>query len=476
MKTVTVEYDPSQRQTLFHKDPAKYRLYGGSVRSGKSYALCMEAIKQSVKYPRNMGLIARKRYSDLYSTTMKTFFKVCPREYILKWNEQKGILTFRNYSQIKFNHLEDPENIKSMDLGWWAVDEVTDCYYTDFLMLTSRLSYSLRKRPKEKGGENWKEVRKKDRRGKETIFYIPRYCGFMATNPEPGWVKKMFVDNVEPESGRPLKNPQNYSFIRALPTDNLYNTEEYIEDISSRDKDWVEKYVKGNWTSLKGRIYSTFREETHVKDFKIQDDWLLFRGIDYGTGKDPTVCIYAGIDSDGRIWIFDEYYDKDETKSTSDHVASILAKYPKNKYHFTASVADTHALGKQLARDMRRMGLSLQNLKYSNIQEGINRVKSKLLSTFDTPNLIIHKRCKNTIEEFYEYQYKERKDTELNPLDEPMDRMNHAADCIRYIIMQFADKRPPKEITRKKDFRDLEYRKKNNPSYQEFKVSPLTNY
>ena len=431
-KIIKIEYKPTKKQTIFHKDKAKYRLFGGGVGGGKSVALTYEAIKQNTKYAGNRGLIARKRFEDLRKTTMITFFKFCPPELIYKYDQSKSHLTFVNGSTIQFNHLEDIENIKSMDLGWFAIDEVTDIYYSDFQMLKSRLRYSISK-PR----ANWEKVEKQG-----VTYYIPRHCGFMATNPEPGWVKKMFVDGIEPETGKKLDNPQDFSFTPSLSTDNPYNTDDYLADLRNNDPDWVKKYVEGNWTSLKGRIYNTFREETHVKEFKVLPHWELYRGIDYGFSIDPTTCIFVAIDENGKFYVFDEYWSNEQNKSTVDHVEEILMKYPENKFAFKHTVADTHALGGQLALDMSRLGLQTMKVKQHKITEGIAKVKVKLAKDYtDQPNLIIHPRCKHLIEELYEYEWKERKDTELNSSQEPKDKSNHCADPLRYLIVMFGNKK-----------------------------------
>ena len=134
-------YKASEKQAIFHKDKAKFRLYGGSVRSGKSIAICMEAVKQSLKYYKNRGLIARKTFQDLRKTTMETFLRFVPPELIKNHNKAEAKITFHNDSEIQFSDLEDPNKIKSMDLGWFAVDECSDITFDDWKML--KLKFEL---------------------------------------------------------------------------------------------------------------------------------------------------------------------------------------------------------------------------------------------------------------------------------------------------------------------------------------------
>ena len=43
-KEVRFEYAPTEKQKLFHGASERFKLYGGSMGGGKSYALCAEVI------------------------------------------------------------------------------------------------------------------------------------------------------------------------------------------------------------------------------------------------------------------------------------------------------------------------------------------------------------------------------------------------------------------------------------------------
>lgn len=426
------EYIPSPKQSLFHSNPTKYRLYGGSVGGGKTMALCMEALQLSIDFPGNKGLIARKRFQDLRKTTMETFFRFVPKDIISEHNRSEAWVKLVNGSFIQFSDLEDPNKIKSMDLGWFAIDEATDASYSDFQMLKSRLRFSSTA-PK----ENWKCVRRKGK-----IFYIPRYCGIMASNPEPGWVKDIFIDGLESQTKAPLKYPNLYSFTKSLPTDNPYNDDEYIRDLRDNDPEWVKKYVEGNWTTFKGQIYKDFNKDIHVREFEVDWHWNLYRTIDYGV-EDPTVCLWIGVDKKGTVYIFDEYYSAKQNATTSEHVERILMQYPRGKYEFMGTVGDSHALGKQLIIDSREYGLKVMAVKPHKIVEGIDRVKKQLKLLGGQPILIIHPRCTNTIREFENYRWRERAGgNDLNQTNVPLDASNHCMDSLKNYFMTFGVSRP----------------------------------
>lgn len=393
------------------------RCNGGVHITGNSVALVMEGLKLSLKYPKNRGFMCRKVFNDFRKTTMLTFFEFVPNELIKDYNKADAFVELINGSTIQFGDLESENKIKSMNLGWFAIDEVSDSSYEDFMMLVSRLRY------------------KPD--GKD----IERY-GIMATNPEPCWVKDLFIDHINPTTGLPLKNPQDYSFTPSLPSDNPHNPDDYVETLRDNfDPEWVKKYVEGNWTTFKGLIYKEFNRDIHVSDFEIDWRWNFYRSVDFGV-NDPTACIYIGVDGTGRWWIFDEYYSTNDMLPTQVHAEEILAKYPKTQYHFRGSVGDGHALGKQLIIDARQSGLSLMEVKQHKITEGINRVKHQLRVVDGKPLLNVHPRCINIIREFGRYQWAEQKNSELNPLEKPRDSQNHCLDALKNFAMQFYGTKP----------------------------------
>ena len=51
-------------------------LYGGGARGGKTWLGCIWQILRRIALPGSVGFIARKEFSRLVDTTMKTFFEV----------------------------------------------------------------------------------------------------------------------------------------------------------------------------------------------------------------------------------------------------------------------------------------------------------------------------------------------------------------------------------------------------------------
>jgi len=311
-------YVPFDRQALFHKDPAKYRLYGGAMSGGKSVAICGEAIKQSLLYPGNRGLIGRKTFTSLRRTTLATFLRLCPPDLISKHNQSSGEIFLVNGSSLMFidlNRSTDPrlEKLRSLEIGWFAIDEASEVDGEYFSILTTRLRWQL------PGGKR------------------PRYTGFMATNPEVGWLYDGFV----------IGSKRNRSFIPSLPSDNPYNQEEYLEDmkenLSERD---LERFFYGNWLATEdpAQLISYQSVKTaHESDLRIELEWNesnelllparkpkdLALGVDVAReGDDATALTLLSRADDGFIselgcWT----YHKQDTVATADCICGLLVEH-----------------------------------------------------------------------------------------------------------------------------------------------------
>jgi len=61
--TREIEYDPLPSQKAFHECGARFKGFSGPVGSGKSQAVCQEAIRLSYQNPGRTGLLGAPTYS-----------------------------------------------------------------------------------------------------------------------------------------------------------------------------------------------------------------------------------------------------------------------------------------------------------------------------------------------------------------------------------------------------------------------------
>jgi PBSX family phage terminase large subunit len=257
-------------QERFHLSPKKYRLYRGGLGSGKTLAGCHEALRLSLQYPGNFGVIARKTYQELEDSTMRTFFEhVCPQEIIRFFNKQSKHLWLFNGSEIVFRSLDTPEKFRSDEFGWWYIDEASEADEDAFKYLMGRL-----RRPG-----------------------IERLCGFLTTNPVnvTHWIYKWFVTN---------RNKDEFEEFHAPTYENkLHLPENYIESLEKNyPPNWAKKYLNGDWGFTEGGspVFTNFREDLHVRDLRYLTEMPIYVGLDFGFRR--PAAVFSQIDEKDR-WI-----------------------------------------------------------------------------------------------------------------------------------------------------------------------------
>jgi len=244
-------------------------LFSGAFGAGKSVALCAKALKLSLDYPNNFGLICRKVRATLSQTTIKTFLEmVCPGELIRDYNKSEGLITLTNGSQVLFGGLDDPLKLGSLNLGWCGIDEAIETNEEDWKMLEGRL------------------------RLPGVLHQI-----FAATNPGPPahYLYMMFFEAQRGEvfQASSLENPE-------LP-------EDYRERLGEFEGTYYERYVLGRWVGMEGLVYSAFNERAClIPRFEIPKRWLVHTGHDFGTAN-PAALFYAQDPDTGNFYLFAEY-------------------------------------------------------------------------------------------------------------------------------------------------------------------------
>jgi len=218
---MNVIYEAQPRQAIFHAAPEMYKLYGGAMGGGKTYALCAEGIALSCDYPGNRGYICRQTLRSFKKTTYLVLDEMLQRANLIERHHQTdNYYLLKNGSLIFYGGLGDDqraiERLKSMELGWFAIDEASETSERYFLMLASRLRLKL-----------------------------PgiRYFGLLASNPAPGWLKQRFID----------QKLENHIFIPALPRDNKKLPPGYVERLKEIfPENWTRQFLEGDWTAFEG--------------------------------------------------------------------------------------------------------------------------------------------------------------------------------------------------------------------------------
>jgi len=218
---MSVIYQATDRQAVFHGASEMFKLYGGAMGGGKSFALCAEAIGLSCDYPGNRGYFCRHELKSFKRTTLLTLEDMLDRAgLIVQHHQTDNFFLLKGGSTIWYGGLGDDktaiDKLKSMELGWFAIDEASETTEDYFRMLLSRLRLNL-----------------------------PgiRYFGLLASNPDPGWLKYRFIDQKRPD----------HIFVPALPRDNPHLAPGYVQRlIENFPPEWQARFIEGDWGAFEG--------------------------------------------------------------------------------------------------------------------------------------------------------------------------------------------------------------------------------
>lgn len=186
-------------------------LYGGSISSGKSRIACYWLILSCLKYPGTRYLLGRARLLNLKRTTLKTFLDISKEwniEHLFNFNRQDNVIKWSNGSEIVlmdlFQYPSDEEFVKlgSMEITGAVIDEGGEVSEKAYRILKTRLRYKLKE-----------------------FGLVPKL--FICSNPSKNWLYSIFYKPAQDGS-----LPVYRKFIQALPTDNKYNSKEYLASLT----------------------------------------------------------------------------------------------------------------------------------------------------------------------------------------------------------------------------------------------------
>ena len=291
-KRISDYYKPFPKQEVFHRSPAKYRLFGGAAGPGKTKALLWEAIFQANEVPGCSTLLLRRTYPELEGSLLRQFRTDVPRELYWKFNESKHLVTWHNGSTTRFGYCKNEKDVyqyQGDEYLFIGFDELTFFTLKQWQFLTSRNRCPVR-------------------------GSFPNMAG--ASNPGNighAWVKAMWHDHVAPAGmEEPDKyNPAEYDFVRAKIEDNpIYaHDASYRATLDALPRRLRQAFLDGDWSIFAGQYFDIFDVGRHVETLEgigIQDWWPVWVSVDWGFHH-PSAVYWHTRGDDGRCFTYREF-------------------------------------------------------------------------------------------------------------------------------------------------------------------------
>lgn len=449
---------PKQRQFFdasMNPSGPKYVAFISGVGGGKTITGCVTILAQAVMYP-STYLIARQHYPQLKDTTYRTFKQICPPELILEDRIADMLIRIKGVngktSTILFRPLEDWDKLRSLNLGGFFIDEASEVSEEAFMLLQGRL--------RDSGG-----LRK----------------GICISNPNGhDWLYRWFFkqDFFKNEDEK-----KKYYLIRGTSLENTFLPSDYIETMLNSWSDIrIQREVMGSFDTFEGAVYDEFRRDIHViEPFEIPETWTRVIGMDAGY-RNPAAGVFAAVDNDGTIYIYDEYYVKEKLvkeivndylvpKVKKDNISALYIDPATKQTRGQTGISEYSTYYEYIPKNL---ALLLAN---NQVEAGIDRVKSylKIDPKTNKPRMYIFKTCVNLIEELVQYRWEPLGPGQAgfkNDKEAPRKHNDHAVDALRYLVMSRPDpaKMPAKpgvwptaSERLKKDFENAQRPKTRDP-------------
>lgn len=389
----------------FFLSKKRFLVCKGGRASKKSTTASLKIICMMMNNSQMNALVVRQFYASHRDSTFNQLLWAIDRLQVSNyWKSSLSPLKliYKPTGQtILFKGLSDPQSIKSIlpRKGFLNIVWIEEAQQIPTLENFNTLNMSIR-------GELPTDV----------------YEHFIITfNPvhEKHWLKKRFFDQSSPN-------------VDTLSTNYLYN--EWVgqglinefEEMKERNPRLYKVDGLGCWGLTEGLVYENWNIEyfdiveiENLEDIRGNKIYKKIIGMDFGYEHDPTAIIISYVNQKTKeLFVAKEHY---AIKMRREHITETCKKMGTGR---TQIIADNQP---ELIASLRQSGLNIIKAKKpkGSIVEGIQRLHSYKIT--------VHPSCINTIKEFESYVWQNDK-TSGDPLNNPVDKNNHAMDALRYSL------------------------------------------
>lgn len=422
-----IRYAPFRSQLRFHVSEARIRGFSGPVGSGKSAALCHEALKLAYLNAGRLGLIGAPTYPMLRDSTRAAFLATLhengvPHTFLKADN---AVRLHECGSEVLFRSLEQYERLRGTNLAWFGVDELTYCREEAWSRLEARL---------------------RDPRAR-------RLGGFAVWTPKGfDWVWTRFIG--------PERVP-GYDAVLAAPGENTTLGDYYERLKASYDERFWRQECLGEYLpQFAGQAYYTFDRKANLAACEFDPRWPLCWSLDFNI--DPMCAVIAQVaDVTPReealrgkrkrlIRVLDEIVLPD---SRTVEAGRELQKRTEPLYargltaievygdasgaaRHTSSLDSDWRLLREMMRSEHRAAIQFRvPAANPSVRERVTAVTAALRSASGERALVIDPRCRELIADLEQVAWKrDAAGNARDELDKSDRRRTHISDALGYLV------------------------------------------
>jgi hypothetical protein len=416
--------DPLPSQTSFQALPERFKGFSGPVGSGKSAALCFEALANAYINAGRHGMLSAPTFAMLRDASQRSLAELLDEQDVeFELKKADGELVVKApASVILLRSLDEPERLRGTNLAWFGIDELSYASEEAWVRLEARL-----RDPK-----------------------AARLCGFAVWTPQGhDWIYRRFIHT--PVAG--------YGCVRAKPFENrflLEGTPDYYERLeSSYDPKFFRQEALGEYVNSRAdRVYHCFNQAVHVMSQSYDPRKPLMWALDFNVAPMSSVLLQR---DGGRLAVIDEIVL--DRATTEEACMEFENRYKKHvgglEIYGDASGRSMHTTG---SNDYTLLQGFLYKAGFRDIKISVppanppvlsraQKVNALLTNALGEVRLEVDPRCGELIKDLEEVMFKQ----DSGVIDKVRDpRRTHASDALGYAVWQlFGDKPKMGEINKR---------------------------
>jgi phage terminase large subunit len=378
-----VDLKLTPRQIDFLEASYKYPVcfFGGAKGGGKSHGLRTICLIRALETAGLKAGIFRRSHPELLANHIRTLLHEHP--WLLKlYNKQEHLITLPNGGTIEFCYCDSEDDVlryQGREFHLLAIDEAGQWPEAMFWTLL---------------GSN----RSSDAGIKSVCLLTGNPGGIGHT-----WLKRLFVDR----NYRHAEREEDYFYIQSLIYDcsPLMDADPgYLRRLEAEPNETLRRaYLHGDWTVFAGQFFSEFDLHVHVlpMDWKPMDHWPMYLSHDPGHYH-PCVWHLWTVDEDGCVYCVREIVKRG---AALDEQAGMVWQWPEaprvvsgigGKDCWAKGREGSPCIAEQLAL-VKPRPIYLAPANTDRVQ-GAAQVRAYLAVRGGKTRLLIHPRCKRTIE------------------------------------------------------------------------------
>lgn len=302
-------YNPKQADFILA--PEYEVAWVGGMGCGKTYALCVAALRHAAKHPGANVLVSRLTFRELIDSTKRMFFELVDNKGLrdrferpAKWDYREGtnLARLRNGSEIHFANLEPNrlDKLKNLEFSWIGIDQGEEIQFETYQLLLQRCRLNA-------------------------VLPSERHVVVIANDEGDNWLRKRFLA-YSPPHGRPTRDAPR-KLLRGGSLENPHLDSMARAQLLALPPEVQRRWLYAEMDAGTSRLIPDFRV---IDPVEIPPHWPRWVGVDPARSTGITCAVWVTVNPDKEEFhgiapnaphVYQEYWA--EGRDAEDHADAI---------------------------------------------------------------------------------------------------------------------------------------------------------